>query len=267
MDILQRIIDHKRREVEERKALYPIALLEKSIYFDTPCVSMTEYLLRKDKSGIIAEFKRRSPSKGDINPYASVEEVSIGYMQAGASGLSVLTDSEFFGGRNSDLTAARKFNFCPILRKEFIVDEYQIIEAKSIGADVVLLIGECLSKEEVADFASIAKRLGLQVLFEIYGVEQLTKLTDDIDMVGINNRNLKTFEVDIQNSIELSKGIPDQFVKISESGISDPRTIVELKQEGFQGFLIGESFMKTDAPHKTALKFIKEVHQYEMQLS
>ncbi|MBT8220604.1 MAG: indole-3-glycerol phosphate synthase TrpC [Bacteroidia bacterium] len=267
MDILQKIIDHKHREVKERKGLYPIALLEKSIYFDTPCVSMTDYLLRDDKSGIIAEFKRRSPSKGDINPYASVEEVSIGYMQAGASGLSVLTDSEFFGGKNSDLTTARKFNFCPILRKDFIIDEYQILEAKSIGADAILLIGECLEKEKLATLATTAKGLGLQVLFEIHGVEQLTKLTDDIDMVGINNRNLKTFEVDIQNSIELSKGIPDQFVKISESGISDPRTIVELKQEGFQGFLIGECFMKTDAPHKTAMKFVKDMHQHEMQLS
>lgn len=267
MDILQKIVEHKKREVSERKSLYPTALLEKSIYFSTPCVSMTEYIQRPDKSGIIAEFKRKSPSKGEINSHASVEEVSIGYMQAGASGLSILTDTEFFGGRNSDLTTARKYNFCPILRKDFIVDTYQIIETKSIGADVILLIGECLSKEEVATFAALAKKLGLQVLYEVHGIEQLSKLTNDIDMVGINNRNLRTFKVDIKNSIELSRGIPEQYVKVSESGISDPRTIAELKQEGFQGFLIGEHFMKTDAPHKTALKFIKDMHQAQMQLT
>jgi indole-3-glycerol phosphate synthase len=157
MNTLQKIIQHKKQEVQEKKELYPIKLLEKSIFFKPTTVSLKKYLLRDDKSGIIAEFKRKSPSKGNINAYANVEHVSISYMQAGASALSVLTDSTFFGGNNKDLETARKFNFCPILRKEFIIDEYQIFESRSIGADAILLIAEILTKEEVQRFSQIAK--------------------------------------------------------------------------------------------------------------
>jgi indole-3-glycerol phosphate synthase len=263
MTILEKITEHKKKEVAKKQALYPTALLEQSIYFTTPSVSFKKYLLRPDKSGIIAEFKRHSPSKGDINPYASVEKTSIGYMQAGASALSVLTDSEFFKGKNADLTEARKFNFCPILRKDFIVDEYQIIEAKSIGADVILLIAECLDKNQVAQFSKLAKELDLEVLMEIHSIEQLAKLTPDIDVVGVNNRNLKTFEVSIQNSIELYPAIPDDFVKISESGINDPKSIIELKEVGFQGFLIGEYFMNSANPAKACKEFIQEIKRLE----
>ena len=259
MTILEEIVAHKRKVVEERKALYPSQLLEKSIYFDTPSVSLTKYLQRPDKSGIIAEFKRHSPSKGDINPYAKVEQVSIGYMQAGASALSVLTDQKFFKGKNEDLTEARKFNFCPILRKEFIIDEYQLIEAKSIGADAILLIAECLDKQTVKTLANAAQQLGLEVLMEVHSAEQLDKVTPDINVVGVNNRNLKTFEVSIKTSLELFDQIPSDFVKISESGISNPETIVELKAAGYQGFLIGETFMKTANPGKACRNFIQEV--------
>ncbi|MEL6867565.1 MAG: indole-3-glycerol phosphate synthase TrpC, partial [Bacteroidota bacterium] len=222
MDILTKIVAHKKEEIARRKALYPIPLLEQSIYFNTPAVSLKTYICRKDKSGIIAEFKRRSPSKGNINPYAKVEEVSIAYMQAGASALSVLTDEQFFGGRNEDLTEARKFNFCPILRKEFIIDEYQLVEARSIGADAVLLIAECLDKASVKALAKEAKRLGMEVLLEVHSLEQLDKLNEFVDIVGVNNRNLKDFTVSINNSLELAKAIPSDFVRISESGISDP---------------------------------------------
>ena len=159
--ILNKIIDYKKTEIEQRKALYPVKLLEQSIYFNTPTVSFTKFIKRKDKQGIIAEFKRKSPSKGIINNYADVEEVSIGYMQAGASALSILTDNHFFGGKNQDLSEARKFNYAPILNKNFIVDEYQIIEAKSIGADVILLIAECLDKKQIAAFTKLAKELDL----------------------------------------------------------------------------------------------------------
>ena len=167
-NILDQIVAHKREEVAKRKEIYPVKLLEQSIYFNTPTVSLSKYLRRPDKLGIIAEFKRRSPSKGDINPYASVEEVSIGYMQAGASALSVLTDTHFFGGKNEDLTEARKFNYCPILRKDFVIDEYQIIEARSIGADAILLIAACLEKAEIKSLAALAQSLGLEVLIEIH---------------------------------------------------------------------------------------------------
>lgn len=263
MTILQKIVEHKKEEVAQRKALYPEKLLEKTIYFETPPVSMKAYLQREDKLGIIAEFKKRSPSKGDINPYADVEKVTIGYMQAGASGLSVLTDEHFFGGRSEYLTTARKFNFCPILRKDFIIDEYQIVEARSIGADVILLIAECLEAQQVKELAAFAKSLGLEVLMEVHAAAQLDKLTDDIDIVGVNNRNLEDFSVSIDTSIQLFDAIPDQFVKISESGISNPNTIVKLREVGFQGFLIGEYFMKSPDPAKTCREFIKRVRNIE----
>lgn len=266
MTILEKIIAHKRTEVAKRKELYPIALLEQSIYYQTPVVSMKKYLTRPDKSGIIAEFKRKSPSKGAINAYAKVEQVSIGYMQSGASALSILTDQEFFGGKNSDLTEARKFNFCPILRKDFIIDEYQIAEARSIGADTILLIAACLEKDEVKNLSAYAQSLGLEVLLEIHAEEELDKLCDTLDVVGVNNRNLKDFSVSIQTSLELSKKIPGDFIKISESGISNAASIVELKQAGFQGFLIGEYFMQSSTPQQVCMNLVEEVKRLERNL-
>jgi indole-3-glycerol phosphate synthase len=260
MNILEKIIADKYREVAERKSLIPVKLLEKSIFFDGKVVSMKKYVTDPEKSGIIAEFKRKSPSKGLINGAASVEQVSIGYMQAGASALSILTDQEYFGGSNEDLKVARKFNFCPILRKDFVVDEYQIIEAKSIGADCILLIAAALEPEKLKSLAYFAKSLGLEVLLEVHDGEELEKsLNDGVDLVGVNNRNLKTFEVSIDTSLELVSAIPSSFVKISESGISDPKTLIELKKAGFDGFLIGENFMKSSRPEQAAYNFIKEL--------
>ncbi len=260
MDILTKITNHKKQEVAERKALYPAKLLEQSIYFDTEAISLKKYLLREDKSGIIAEFKRKSPSESVINAYAKVEQTSIGYMQAGASALSVLTDNHFFGGKSEDLTEARKFNYCPILRKDFVIDEYQLIEAKSIGADAVLLIAECLEKQQLATLANTAKKLGLEVLMEVHSKEQLDKFTDDVDIVGVNNRNLKTFEVSLDNSLSIIEDIPSYAVRISESGISKPESIITLRKAGFQGFLIGSHFMRTDNPAKACRQFIQEVN-------
>ncbi len=263
MNILEQIIAHKKEEVAGRKELFPVKLLERSIYFNTPPVSFSKYLLRKDKSGIIAEFKRRSPSKGEINGYAPVESVSIGYMQAGASALSILTDEHFFGGKNADLTEARRFNFCPILRKDFVVDEYQILEARSIGADAILLIAECLGKDQVEQLAKTARNLGLEVLLEIHSVEQLEKLNPCIDAVGVNNRNLEDFRVDVGASFELASKIPDNFVKVSESGLDDPAVVVELKRAGFNGFLIGEYFMKASFPEQRCGEFIRRIKALE----
>ena len=259
MNILDKIVAHKKREVETRRELYPTRLLEQSIYYQTQAVSLVKYLLREDKTGIIAEFKRRSPSKGDINPYATVESVSIGYMQAGASALSVLTDEPFFGGRNADLTEARKFNFCPILRKDFVIDPYQVIEARSIGADVVLLIAECLDKAKLRELATLAKSLGLEVLMEVHSIGQLDKLCPEVDLVGVNNRNLEDFSVDVGTSFELAEAIPAPFIKVSESGISAAETIVDLRQAGFRGFLIGEHFMNTAHPSRTCAQMIQEI--------
>lgn len=264
MTILDEIIAFKRTEVEERKGLYPTKLLEKSIYFPTDCVSLSKYITREDLSGIIAEIKRKSPSKGVINDYVSVERTSIGYMQAGASGLSILTDGHFFGGKSDDLTTARKFNFCPILRKEFIIDEYQIIEAKSIGADAILLIAAVLKPYEISALAGFAKSLGLEVLLEVHSADELEKSTvDELDIIGVNNRNLKTFEVSTQTSLDLLDLIPDQFVKISESGISSPETLLELKKAGFQGFLMGENFMRHSRPERACKEFIDKLHLLE----
>lgn len=262
MNILDKIIANKRKEVDERKSLYPLKLLEKSVYYDSPSVSLKKYLLREDKVGIIAEFKRKSPSKGMINKYAPVERTSIGYMQAGASALSVLTDTEFFGGKNDDLKTARKFNYCPILRKDFTIDEYQIIEAKSIGADAILLLANVLNAKEVKQFAKFAKSLGLEVLLEVREKEELKSVCEYVDVVGVNNRNLKDFKVDIKQSFDLVKLIPKEFVKISESGIDSAQTIHELRRAGFKGFLMGETFMKHSRPEIACTNFIKEVKEF-----
>ena len=259
MNILDKIIAQKHVEVAEKKSLVPAKMLEKSIFFDGQVVSMKKYVYDPEKSGIISEFKRKSPSKGLINGSASVEAVSIGYMQAGASALSILTDTDFFGGSNADLKEARKFNFCPILRKDFIVDEYQILEAKSIGADCILLIAAALGPARLKELAAFAKSLGLEILMEVHDGEELERsLCNELDLVGVNNRNLKTFDVSLQTSLDLVDKIPGDFVKISESGISDPATLISLKKAGFHGFLIGENFMKSSRPEQAAYNFIKE---------
>ncbi|MEX2594379.1 MAG: indole-3-glycerol phosphate synthase TrpC [Anditalea sp.] len=259
MNILDKIIAHKIKEVAERKSLVPIKLLEQSIYYNNQVISVKKYVTHPEKTGIIAEFKRRSPSKGQINVTAQVERTSIGYMQAGASALSILTDTQFFGGSNNDLTLARKFNFCPILRKDFVIDEYQIIEAKSIGADCILLIAAVLEPGRLKELARFARRLGLEVLMEVHDESELNRsLNEYLDLVGINNRSLKTFDVSLETSFDLIGKIPPQFVKISESGISVPETLVELKKAGFDGFLIGENFMKSSRPHQAAYNFMNE---------
>lgn len=259
MNILDQIIADKYLEVSDRKSLVPVKLLEQSIFFDSKVVSMKQYVTNPEKTGIIAEFKRKSPSKGMINAASKVEKVSIGYMQAGSSALSILTDLKYFGGTVDDLKSARHYNFCPILRKDFVVDEYQIVEAKSIGADCILLIAAALEPEKLKSLAYFAKSLGLEVLMEVHDGEELDRsLCDALDLVGVNNRNLKTFEVSLQTSLDLVNRIPSEFLKISESGISDPETLIQLRAAGFDGFLIGENFMKSARPEQAAYNFIKE---------
>ncbi|RQO29818.1 indole-3-glycerol phosphate synthase TrpC [Taibaiella sp. KBW10] len=260
MSILEKIVATKQAEVAERKALYPMLLLERSVYFDAPAVSLKEYVLRADKSGIIAEFKRRSPSHGAINEYASIEKVSIGYMQAGASALSVLTDKIYFGSQHHDLETARNYNFCPILRKEFIIDEYQIIEARAQGADAILLIAAILSKHQINAFTRMAHALGMEVLLEVHEKEELQQMNTEVDLIGVNNRNLKTLETNCAHSIELLRYIPEGMVKVSESGIDSPETAWKLKKAGFEGLLIGEQFMRSAAPEKACADFVKQLN-------
>ncbi len=247
-------------EVEKAKALVPFEELLNYPYFSVACLSLRESILDPEKTGIIAEYKRASPSKGDINSTSAVEDVVKAYEEAGASAVSVLTDSEFFKGNLEDLSKAREAISIPILRKEFIVDKYQITEAKAYGADIILLIAACLKKEEIQEFAAYAHQLGLNVLLEVHNEQELLdNLFDDIDAIGVNNRNLKDFSVDIQHSYDLLNKIPTEYIKVSESGISDPSTIKALKRAGFQGFLIGENFMKTADPGQAIKEFVKEI--------
>ena len=259
MDILQKIVVDKRQEVASKKAIFPISSLEKSSFFSRSKISLINNL-KNGSSGIIAEHKRRSPSKSVINDTLNVVDVAKGYESAGVSGMSVLTDEAYFGGTLKDLLTARTSCSLPLLRKEFIIDEYQILEAKASGADLILLIAAILTKKEIKTFSEIAKSLSLEVLLEIHNEEELHKsIMPSLDMIGVNNRNLKTFEVSIDTSKKLSHLIPNDFVKISESGISNPETIKDLKQYGYQGFLIGETFMKTNDPGKSATEFIKKL--------
>lgn len=256
MTILDKIIAEKRIEIAKRKSEKTISKLENELYFNRKCLSLKENLLKSD-TGIIAEFKRKSPSKGWIHENADARIIPAGYCTAGASGISILTDEPFFGGTPQDLITARPLVDCPILRKEFIVDEYQLFEAKAMGADVILLIASALSVDETNELAKKAKALGLEVLLEIHNKEELEHINEYVDMVGVNNRNLKTFEVNIDVSKELADLIPDEFVKISESGISNPETVIELRKYGYKGFLMGENFMKTENPALSLKKFIE----------
>jgi indole-3-glycerol phosphate synthase len=267
MSILSHILEKKREEVKERKALFPVALLERSLYFSTPCVSLTHYLRREGSSGIIAEFKRRSPSKGWINQYADPAAVSVGYMQSGAAALSVLTDESFFGGSSADLQQVRSFNYCPVLRKDFIIDPYQIIEARSIGADAILLIAAALEPLQVAELAAAAKSLGMEVLLEIHSADELDCITDGVNVVGVNNRSLHDFSVDFRRSLDLLPELPTDLPKISESGLSLPSQVNLLREAGFEGFLIGEQFMKAPDPVRAAAAFIAQLKPQRQQMA
>ena len=250
MNILDKIVAQKRLEVADAKAAKAQSALEHEPLFSRPTLSLANALRQADTPGIISEFKRQSPSKGIINDNVEPETVTAGYVDAGAKGLSVLTDATFFGGSFADFSRARAANpNTPMLRKDFMIDEYQLFEAKALGADVILLIAACLSPQEVRSLAQKAHKLNLEVLLEVHDAEELAQsLCDEVDMVGVNNRNLKTFSTSVETSIELAAQIPDHFVKISESGLKDAETIVRLFEQGYQGFLIGETFMKTPDP-------------------
>ena len=258
MNILEKIIAHKECEIEKAKASVSVKELESSKLFSRETLSLKESLQDESKSGIIAEFKRKSPSKGIFNKHVTVESVVRGFVENGASGLSILTDQHFFAGSNEDLMQARRFQI-PILRKDFIIDEYQLTEARSIGADVILLIAACLTPKRVKELARFAKSLNLEVLLEIHGEDELDHICESVDIVGVNNRDLKTFTVDLNRSIEISKKIPAGKFKISESGISDVATISLLKENGFKGFLIGETFMKEQDPSIAFARFAEKL--------
>ena len=260
MTILGKIIETKKEEVALQKTKVTIEQFKQYPHFSGTCNSLKNNLLKEGSSGIIAEFKQKSPSKGEINNSAGIEEVTRGYSEAGVAGISVLTDSEYFGGSLMNLLKARDANpGTPILRKDFIIDPFQLYEAKAFGADVILLIAACLEKDLAEELARLAKQLGLEVLMEVHDAGELEKVNSYVDMIGVNNRNLNTFQVDTRTSENLGTLIHEQYVKISESGISHPETIRMLRKIGYRGFLIGETFMKTGNPAGACKKFISEL--------
>ena len=259
MNILDTIVAHKKKEVADRKKLRSVSDLEARAAFTSPVRSLAASLLNPDSTGIIAEFKRKSPSKGFIKQHADVSAITSAYTRYGAACLSVLTDENFFGGADADLIEARA-NDVPILRKDFIVDEYQVVEAKSIGADVVLLIAACLTPAEVKHLAGVAHSLGLQTILELHAEDELEHICDATGIVGINNRDLKTFNVDIERSLRMAEQLPSDKIKIAESGIDKVEDILTFKRNGFKGFLIGEYFMKqpdTPAAFQTFVEQLK----------
>jgi indole-3-glycerol phosphate synthase len=260
MTILDTIKTHKIKEVAHKKTLHPIAELEKSPLFDRNVISFKEAIIHPEKNGIIAEFKRKSPSKGIINNTADPITVTSGYEKAGVSAISVLTDVDFFGANTSDFELARKTVNSPILRKDFILDEYQILESKAMGADVILLIAKMITPSEIERLSHFAKSLGLEVFLETHSEKEiLDTLSIHVDAIGINNRNLNSFEVDVENSIRLAQLIPSHCVKIAESGIDSVQTFKTLKNNGFDGFLMGEYFMKHSIPEEKCREFIQSL--------
>ncbi len=259
MTILDKICENKRSELSLLKRQLTLPEIRDREMFGRQCFSLKQSLL-DSATGIISEFKRRSPSKGDIHPGAEPEVVVAGYEQNGASGVSCLADKDFFGGSPDDVMKARKvLTHTPLLYKEFIVDDYQLSLAKSCGADVVLLIAACLDRSQLAEYAHCAKELGLETLLEVHSGDELNYINDFIDIVGVNNRNLKVFKTDVQTSFDLAADIPSDFVKISESGISKPETVLELRKVGFRGFLMGENFMKESDPAEALRQFIQKI--------
>jgi indole-3-glycerol phosphate synthase len=254
--MLTDIVNATRAKLIERKKNVSLSTLVKSTQFNAPCYSLSEFITNENLSGIIAEFKRKSPSKGIINDKADVIETTSGYVASGASALSVLTEEDYFMGKNEDLILARSVNQIPILRKDFIVDEYQIIEAKSIGADAILLIAACLDRTELKSYFELAKSLGMEVLFEVHAQEELQKLPDNAVIIGVNNRNLKTMEVSLQTSIDLAKELSSSFVLVSESGLNSVDDVLKLKDLGYSGFLMGEHFMRTQNPPLALQQFM-----------
>jgi indole-3-glycerol phosphate synthase len=260
MKILSEIIASKQKEIADRKELYPTKLLEQRKSFTAPVVSIEKYLSRTDLKGIIAEIKRASPSGGIFHEKLNIAETSIGFMQAKASALSILSDNKFFRGSLEDLQIARDNNYCPILRKDFILDEYQIIEAKAYGADCILLIAKILSKLQLRTFTNFAKSLRLSVLIEAHDKEELNTVCEIENVLyGVNSRNLDTLEFNHDLVDEALSVLPKESIKVAESGIRSPERVRELRNKGYLGFLIGEQFMRSTNPTESIQNFISKI--------
>lgn len=259
-NILDHILEEKRREVADERENTPVEQLRRSPFYTRERLSMSRSILRATPCGIIAEFKRCSPSKGFIRPQADPAEIVPAYARAGAAACSVLTDRKFFAGSADDLFAARRAADIPLLRKDFVIDPYQLHQAAAWGADAVLLIAAALGKDRCRELARTAADLGLEVLLEIHTQDELVCLCPEITMVGINNRDLRTFRTDVQTSLTLVRSLPRHVVRVSESGIDSPETVSKLRAAGFDGFLIGECFMRRDDPADALRTFLSHAH-------
>ncbi len=257
MNILDKIVAQKKLEVEAAQKVLSVEELQNNKLFSRTTLSLKESV--QNRSGIIAEFKRQSPSKGIISTIQNPLSVVSAYEKNGASGISILTDKEFFGGSKEDILAVRDHINIPILRKDFMVDAYQFYEAKAMGADVILLIAACLSPQQVSEFTALAHSLHLEVLLEIHTEDELQHFNTDIDFVGINNRNLKDFKVDLQHSVNLKNLLPAGTLSVAESGIYSTEDFVYLKEKGFDAFLMGEYFMKDENPGQKFEAFITDL--------
>lgn len=255
-DILERIIKHKRSLLPLRKGLMPAAVLERFPHFERKCLSLYEGLRRGDRTGIIAEFKRQSPSKGVLNAEADPVQVAKAFEVHGASAVSVLTEERFFGGTPEDLMSVRGEVSLPLLRKDFVIDEYQVLEAKAWGADLILLIAACLTPEEVRGLSAFAKMLGMEVLLELHAEEEIGHVCEHTQLIGINNRDLRTFEVDVERSLRMGDMLPADCVKVAESGIRSAAEVRMFRDNGFHGFLIGERFMRSADPGSAFGEFV-----------
>ena len=259
--ILDTIVKHKKEEISLAKSSVSIEVLQKKALYSRACFSFSEALKNPASSGIISEFKRKSPSKGWIHQDAIVGEVVAAYQDAKVAAISCLTDAHFFGGSIQDFEEARSVFEGPMLRKDFIIDPYQIHESKAMGADVILLIAAILTKEEIVEFTGLAHELGMQVLLELHHNSELDKYTEEVDVVGINNRDLRDFSVSLLTSIDMKRRLPEDCLIISESGLEHPGIVCDLYRYGFRGFLMGEHFMKHDQPGETAKEFIEDLQK------
>ncbi len=265
MDLLDHIILHKLHEVDANRKKRSTYELEESIFFKRPCKSLVSALKGSKSTGIIAEFKRRSPARQHLQDSISAGEVAKGYEANGVDGISILTDQKYFGGSGEDFVLAREVTPLPMLHKDFIVDEYQITEAKAMGADVILLIARILTPFEIERFAAIAESIGMETLLQVHNKEELDRalsLNPHVHMIGVNNQNLNTLKTDLNNSLALAPHIPDRFIKIAEGGINTAEEVKKLRMAGYRGFLIGSSFMDADSPVQACADFMKSLQSY-----
>jgi indole-3-glycerol phosphate synthase len=267
MTILDKIVESTKLRVQNLKDKLKLKYFEESELFNSPIVSLEQYLLKPGKNGVIAEFKRCSPSKGALNAYAKVSEVTVGYMRSGCSALSIITEPDYFNGSTADLVMARKFNYCPILRKDFIIDPIQIFESRAIGADAILLIAKILTPSQIIELTTCAKQLGLEILFEVDDQAGLEMILPEHTLVGINSRNLITMNENISQIIQLKEKVPNGKIIIAESGINSSNQISDLRNHGFKGFLIGTKFMQSSDPAKTCNDFCKEILTKELEFA